>query len=48
MKFERITFDLKVLFGKPCISGLRLPLSRLLGLLAAGKTKDPKFCNPLG
>ncbi len=39
MKFERITVDPKVFFGKPCIRGLRFPVSRLLGLLAAGETK---------
>ena len=40
MKFERITVDPKVFGGKPCIRGLRFPVSRLLGLLASGETKD--------
>jgi len=40
MKFERITVDPKVFLGKPCIRGLRFPVSRLLGLLAAGETKE--------
>ncbi len=40
MKFGRITVDPKVFFGKPCIRGLRFPVSRLLGLLAAGETKE--------
>ena len=26
--------------GKPCIRGLRFPVSRLLGLLAAGATRE--------
>jgi len=39
MKFNRITVDPKVCTGKPCIRGLRFPVSRLLGLLAAGETK---------
>jgi uncharacterized protein (DUF433 family) len=26
--------------GKPCIRGLRFPVARLLGLLAAGETHD--------
>ena len=39
MKFERITFDPDVCTGKPCIRGLRFPVSRLLGLLAAGEDK---------
>jgi len=40
MKFERITIDPNVCTGKPCIRGLRFPVSRLLGLLAAGETKQ--------
>jgi uncharacterized protein (DUF433 family) len=27
-------------FGKPCVRGLRFPIPRLLGLLAAGETKE--------
>ena len=38
MNFERITTDPQVFGGKPCIRGLRFPVSRLLGLLAAGQT----------
>jgi uncharacterized protein (DUF433 family) len=37
--FPRITVDPDVCTGKPCIRGLRFPVSRLLGLLAAGETK---------
>lgn len=40
MKFSRITLDPTVCTGKPCIRGLRFPVSRLLGLLAAGETKE--------
>lgn len=40
MKFNRITVDPTVCTGKPCIRGLRFPVSRLLGLLAAGETKE--------
>lgn len=40
MKFKRITVDPAVCTGKPCIRGLRFPVSRLLGLLAAGETKE--------
>lgn len=40
MKFERITVDPNVCTGKPCIRGLRFPVSRLLGLLASGETKE--------
>jgi len=40
MKFERITVDRNVCTGKPCIRGLRFPVSRLLGLLASGETNE--------
>jgi uncharacterized protein (DUF433 family) len=40
MKFERITIDANVCTGKPCIRGLRFPLSRLLGLLASSESKE--------
>lgn len=40
MRFERITTDPRVFGGKPCIRGLRFPVSRLLGLLAAGQTQE--------
>jgi uncharacterized protein (DUF433 family) len=40
MKFERITIDPEICTGKPCIRGLRFPVSRLLGLLASGETKE--------
>ena len=40
MKFERITVDPNICTGKPCIRGLRFPVSRLLGLLASGETKE--------
>jgi uncharacterized protein (DUF433 family) len=40
MRVERITVDPNVCTGKPCIRGLRFPVSRLLGLLAAGETRD--------
>ena len=40
MMFARITVDPKVCGGKPTIRGLRFPVSRLLGLLAAGETRE--------
>ena len=40
MKFKRITVDADVCGGKPCIRGMRFPVSRLLGLLAAGETPE--------
>jgi uncharacterized protein (DUF433 family) len=40
MVFTRITIDPAVCTGKPCIRGLRFPVARLLGLMAAGETRD--------
>lgn len=40
MLFDRITIDPAVCTGKPCIRGLRFPVARLLGLLAAGETRE--------
>jgi uncharacterized protein (DUF433 family) len=40
MVLERITVDPEVCGGKPCVRGLRFPMSRLLGLLAAGETAE--------
>ena len=40
MKLDRITIDPHVCTGKPCIRGLRFPVSRLWGLLASGETKE--------
>ena len=40
MEFERITIDPEICTGKPCIRGLRFPVSRLLGLLASGESRE--------
>jgi uncharacterized protein (DUF433 family) len=40
MKFERIRIDPNICTGKPCIRDLRFPVSRILGLLASGETKE--------
>jgi uncharacterized protein (DUF433 family) len=40
MRIERITIDPAVATGKACIRNLRFPVSRLLGLLAAGETRE--------
>ncbi len=40
MTFTRITARPDVCTGKPCIRDLRFPVSRLLGLLAAGQSRD--------
>ncbi|MDP2936600.1 MAG: DUF433 domain-containing protein [Dehalococcoidia bacterium] len=40
MQFTHITVDPQVCSGKPCIRGIRFPVSRLLGILASGETKE--------
>lgn len=36
----RITFDSKVMGGKPCIRGLRVTVGTIIGLLAAGHSTE--------
>lgn len=36
-KLDRITVDAQVMGGRACIRGLRMPVSRILGMLAAGE-----------
>jgi uncharacterized protein (DUF433 family) len=38
MKFERITINPNQMGGLPCIRGLRIPVTTVLGQLAAGRT----------
>jgi len=40
MRIERITINPTVASGKACIRNLRFPVSRLLGLLAAGESRE--------
>jgi uncharacterized protein (DUF433 family) len=40
MRLTRIITDPEICTGKPCIRGLRFPVARLLGLLAAGEPRD--------
>ena len=39
-KIDRITFDPAVMGGKPCIRGQRVTVAMVLGLLAAGRSRD--------
>ncbi|MDZ4842070.1 MAG: DUF433 domain-containing protein [Hyphomicrobium aestuarii] len=39
-KIDRITHDPAVMGGKACIRGLRVTVSTVLGLLAAGRSRD--------
>ena len=36
MNLKRITFDPKVMGGKPCIRGMRVTVGTLVGLVGAG------------
>lgn len=40
MQFTRITHDPAVMGGKPYIRGLRITVGTVLGLLAAGTTRE--------
>ncbi len=42
-KLERITIDPAVMGGKPCIRGLRMTVGTIVGLVAAGKTREEIF-----
>jgi uncharacterized protein (DUF433 family) len=39
-KFQRITLDPEKCFGKPCIRGLRMPISSILSYLSSGMSID--------
>ena len=39
-QFDRISFDPAVMGGKPCIRGLRVTVGTVLGLLAAGRSRE--------
>ena len=36
--FERITFDPKIMGGRACIRGMRIPVSVIMGQIAHGAT----------
>ncbi|MFH1708079.1 MAG: DUF433 domain-containing protein [Planctomycetota bacterium] len=36
---KRITFDPRIMGGKPCIRGMRVTVGTIVGLVAAGHTK---------
>ena len=40
MAFSRITHDPAVLGGKPCIRGLRISVSSIVGLVASGVSRE--------
>jgi len=36
---DRITFDSKIMGGKPCIRGMRMTVGTIVGLIATGHSK---------
>ncbi|WP_156185416.1 DUF433 domain-containing protein, partial [Crocosphaera watsonii] len=36
-QLDRITFEPKIMMGKACIRGMRIPVSLILNLIANGK-----------
>jgi len=39
-ELKRITMNPEVMGGKPCVRGLRVTVGTIVGLVAAGRTKD--------
>jgi uncharacterized protein (DUF433 family) len=39
-QLNRITFDPKVMGGKPCIRGMRVTVGTIVGLIASGATAE--------
>ncbi len=37
---KRITRDARIMGGKPCIRGMRVTVGTIVGLVAAGRTRD--------
>ncbi len=40
MQFDRITHNPAIMGGKPCIRGLRVKAGMIMGLLAAGTSRE--------
>ena len=40
MNLDRITYNPHIMGGKPCIRGMRFPVSRIIGLLASGESEE--------
>jgi len=39
-RFNRITMNPEICFGKPCIRGIRIPVSSILSHLSSGMTME--------
>ncbi len=40
MRFDRITFDPKIMGGRACIRGMRIPVSVIVGQIAHGASTE--------
>lgn len=40
MKYDRITFDPRIMGGRACIRGMRIPVALIVNLVANGMTPD--------
>jgi len=40
MKFARVTHNPAVMGGKPCIRGMRITVGTIIGLIAAGESRQ--------
>ncbi|MCX7924206.1 MAG: DUF433 domain-containing protein [Fimbriimonadales bacterium] len=40
MQYDRITFDPRVMGGRACIRGMRIPVSLIVNLVANGMTNE--------
>lgn len=40
MRFERITINANQMGGLPCVRGLRIPVTTIIGQLAAGQSHE--------
>ena len=45
MTLDRITVDPDIMGGRPCVRGMRFPVSRVLGMLAAGEDEKTILAN---
>lgn len=40
MQLDRITFDPQIMGGRPCVRGMRIPVSVVLKMLAGGMSRQ--------
>lgn len=45
MNLDRITVDANIMGGRPCVRGMRFPVSRILGMLAGGEDEKTILAN---